>query len=381
MDPFASKSAVPLMPPRRPAASVRLAVIPGDGVGPEVIEQALRVLHAVEEATGHRFDTVTFPWSAEYYLRTGHVAPPGFLDTLRGFDAILLGAMGDPRVPDPVTVALVLQIRKGFDLYVNLRPVWRLPGAPSPLARVAALDILFVRENTEGEYADAGGRLNAGRPEELALHTAVFTRRGIERVAVYAFEQARRRRRRVTSVSKNNALPHTFGLWDEVVQEVARRYPDVSFETVLVDAMAYHLVRQPERFDVVVASNLFGDILTDLGAALQGGLGLAASANFNPNGPYPGMFEPVHGSAPDIAGQGIANPIGAIGSVALMLEYLEDRGRLAGGRWIAQAVSRALAEVVQDGPRTPDLGGTATTAEVGNAVAQRVIRLVAEGVR
>ncbi|QIA27628.1 tartrate dehydrogenase [Thermaerobacter sp. PB12/4term] len=376
MQSTAPKQTVQPVQPAQPVHPVRLAVIPGDGVGPEVIEQALRVLQAIEEATGHRFHTVTFPWSSEHYLQTGHVAPPGFLDTLRGFDAILLGAMGDPRVPDPISVGLVLQIRKGFDLYVNLRPVRRLSGAPSPLAHAPTVDILFVRENTEGEYSDAGGRLNAGHPDELALHTAVFTRRGIERIAVFAFEQARHRRRIVTSVSKGNALPHTFGLWDEVVRDVARHFPDVRLETVLVDAMAYHLVRQPERFDVVVASNLFGDILTDLGAALQGGLGLAASANINPAGPYPGMFEPVHGSAPDIAGRGIANPIGAIWSAALMLDYLKDRGRLPNGDRLAGAVLQAIADVLREGPHTPDLGGTATTREVGEAVVRQLARLL-----
>ena len=359
-------------PQRPPEAPIRLAVIPGDGVGPEVIAPALAVLEALGAVAGRRLETVTFPWGSAHYLETGRVAPADFLATLQGFDAVLLGAMGDPRVPDPLTVGLVLQIRKAFDLYVNLRPVRRWPGAPSPLARAAEVDILFVRENTEGEYAGAGGRLYAGQPEEVALQTAVFTRRGIERIAVFAFEQARRRRRRLTSVSKGNALPHAFGLWDEVVREVGRHYPDVELETVLVDAMAYHLVRQPERFDVVVASNLFGDILTDLGAALQGGLGLAASANISPSGPYPGMFEPVHGSAPDIAGRGIANPLGAIGSVALMLDHLDARGLLPGGRHLAGVLEAAMADVVREGPRTPDLGGTATTAQVGEAVIRRL---------
>lgn len=379
MPPFATGPGLPPLPPDKPPAPVRLAVIPGDGVGPEVIAPALSVLDAIGEVTGRRFDTVTFPWGSVHYLETGHAAPPDYLDTLQGYDAVLLGAMGDPRVPDPITVGLVLQIRKTFDLYVNLRPVRRLPGAPSPLAQAPDVDILFVRENTEGEYANVGGRLNGGRPEELALQTAVFTRRGIERIAAFAFEQALLRRRRVTSVSKGNALPYAFGLWDEVVREVARRYPDVELETVLVDAMAYHLVRQPERFDVVVASNLFGDILTDLGAALQGGLGLAASANVNPTGPAPGMFEPVHGSAPDIVGRGIANPLGAIGSVALMLEYLEDRDRLPGGRRLAQALQAAMADVVREGPRTPDLGGTASTAQVGDAVIRRLLQRIGPG--
>ncbi|HEY8489318.1 MAG TPA: isocitrate/isopropylmalate dehydrogenase family protein [Thermaerobacter sp.] len=373
MPPLPSQSSpAPFPAPQRPPeAPIRLAVIPGDGVGPEVIAPALAVLEALG-AAGRRLEAVTFPWGSAHYLGTGRVAPADFLATLQAFDAVLLGAMGDPRVPDPLTVGLVLQIRKAFDLYVNLRPVRRWPGAPSPLARAAEVDILFVRENTEGEYAGAGGRLYAGQPEEVALQTAVFTRRGIERIAVFAFEQARRRRRRLTSVSKGNALPHVFGLWDEVVWEVGRRYPDVELETVLVDAMAYHLVRQPERFDVVVASNLFGDILTDLGAALQGGLGLAASANISPSGPYPGMFEPVHGSAPDIAGRGIANPLGAIGSVALMLDHLDARGLLPGGRHLAGVLEAAMADVVREGPRTPDLGGTATTAQVGEAVIRRL---------
>ncbi|PZN13334.1 MAG: tartrate dehydrogenase [Bacillota bacterium] len=355
---------------------VRLAVIPGDGVGPEVTAEVLRVLRVVERRSQVPFDIVEFPWGTDHYLRTGHVAPPDFLEVLRGFDAILLGAMGDPRVPDHIPVGLVLQIRRQFDLYVNLRPIRLVPGVPTPLAHRPTIDILFVRENTEGEYAQSGGRLYTGSKDEIAVHTAVFTARGIERVAVYAFERARRRRRLVTSVSKANALPHTYGLWDEVVKRVASRYPDVTFETVLVDAMAYHMVRQPDRFDVVVASNLFGDILTDLGAALQGGLGLAASANLNPDGPYPAMFEPVHGSAPDIAGRGIANPVGAIWSAALALEYLAHRGRLPGGDRLAEVVVQAITDVLGVGPHTPDLGGSASTSDVGRAITERVTELM-----
>ena len=351
-----------------------IAVIPGDGVGPEVVEQAVRCFEVVERRRGVGFRLDTFPWGAGYYLREGRVAPPDMLDRLRGYDAILLGAVGDPRVPDHLPAHQLIQvIRKGFQLYVNLRPVRLLPGVRSPLANPGRVDILFIRENTEGEYAGVGGRVHRGTPEETALQTSVFTRRGIERIVRYAFSQARRRRGHVTSVTKSNALQYAFTLWDEVFHAVAAEFRDVEHDQVLVDAMAYHLVRDPSRFDVVVASNLFGDIITDLGAAIQGSLGLAASANVGDDARYPGMFEPVHGSAPDIAGRGIANPIGTFWSVALLFD---DLARRRGGVPALEGVGAALVAAIEDlaasgGPLTPDLGGDATTAQVADALVAR----------
>jgi len=348
----------------------RLAVIPGDGIGREVIPEGLKVLHAA----GRRFDftiaPTEFPWGCGYYLEHGTMMPRDGLGTLRAFDAIYLGAVGDPRVPDHVSLwGLLLAIRKAFDLYANVRPVRLLEGVATPLAgrRPEEVDILFVRENTEGEYAGVGGRVGRG-PDEVALQTAVFTRRATERILRYAFDLARRRRRRLAHITKSNALQYTAVLWDEVAAEVARDYPDVDVLKLHVDAGAYHMVMHPEWFDVMVGSNLYADILTDLGAALQGSLGLAASANLDPGRIAPSMFEPVHGSAPDIAGTGRANPLAAIWSASLLLEHLGETAAAA-------AVFTALCEVVRVGEvRTPDLGGRSFTAEVGDAVAEAVRR-------
>jgi tartrate dehydrogenase/decarboxylase/D-malate dehydrogenase len=293
--------------------------------------------------------------------------PEDALDTLRTHDAVLLGAIGDPGVPDHVSLwQTILEIRQKLDLWANLRPARLLEGIPTPLGARAPsdVDMLFVRENTEGEYAGVGGRAHRGLPAEVALETSVFTRAGCGRVLRLAFELAETRRGVVTSATKSNASRFGYVLWDEVAEEIAAGHPDVRYERVLVDALAARMVRDPASLDVVVASNLFGDILTDLAAAIQGGMGMAASANVAPGSDAPGVFEPVHGSAPDIAGRGIANPAGAIWSASLMLDHLGERAAGA-------ALLDALAEVCRSGPRTRDVGGTASTREVGEAVAER----------
>jgi len=345
----------------------RIAVIPGDGVGPEVVAESEKVLRAIDAADpGVSFEFDHFDWGTEKYLGSGEMMPPDALDVLRGYDAILFGAVGSPAVKDHVTLRqLLLKIRFGFDYYVNLRPVKLLPGVTSPIAgaRPEDIDMVFVREGTEGEYAGIGDRIYPGTDREVALQTSVFSRFGTERVIRWAFELAKREGRSVTSVSKGNALNYTAVLWDEIFDEVAAQYPTVPTESLLVDAAAMFLVMEPQRFGVIVASNLFADILTDLGAALMGGMGLAPSANLNPERVFPSMFEPIHGSAPDIAGQGKANPIGSIWSVALMMEYL---GHVD---W-SKAILGAIEATVAGGKAlTPDLGGSASTAETGNAVA------------
>lgn len=349
-------------------SELRIAVIPGDGIGPEVVAEGLRVLQVVEESGGPALRFTEFPWGTEWYVRHGEMMPADALDRLADFDAIYLGAVGSPKVPDHITLrGLLLRIRTGFDQYVNLRPVRLLRGVHSPLAAGRQVDIVFVRENSEGEYAGVGERLFPGTPREVALQTAVFSRRGVERIVRWAFEYARKSgRSRLTSVSKANALNYSAVLWDEIFEEVAAEYPGMETETVLVDAAAMYLITRPERFQVVVASNLFSDILTEIGAALQGGLGLAASANLDPEGRFPSMFEPVHGSAPDIAGRGVADPVGAIWSAALLLEHL-GHGREA------SAVLSAVEDVLHQGRHlTPDLGGSASTSQMGKAVAEAV---------
>jgi tartrate dehydrogenase/decarboxylase / D-malate dehydrogenase len=346
-------------------APARIAVIGGDGIGPEVIEQAVRVADAAVRYDRSTLEWNRLPWSSAHYLKTGAMMPADGWDLLRRHDAILLGAIGSPQVPDHVTLhGLLLPLRRKFDLYVNLRPAYLFDGVQSPLRDKApgSIDLVVYRENTEGEYAPIGGRLYQGLPDEIAVQTAVFTRRGCERIMRAAFEGARRRRRKVTSITKSNAQIYGMVLWDEVFKTVSLDYPDVATESLLVDAAAMDFVRRPESFDVVVASNLFGDILTDLSAIVTGSVGLAASGNLNPERLYPSMFEPVHGSAPDIAGKGIANPLAAILSAGMLLDHL-------GLRESAAAVHRAVASVLKAGrPRTPDLGGTATTVTVADAV-------------
>jgi tartrate dehydrogenase/decarboxylase/D-malate dehydrogenase len=346
-------------------AASRVAVIGGDGIGPEVTEQAIRVADAALARAGARLEWVRLPWGSAHYKQTGHIVPAGGWELLRRHDAILMGAVGSPDVPDTVTVhGLLLPMRRQFDQYVNLRPAYLFDGVQSPLRDKApgSIDMLVYRENTEGEYAPIGGRLYQGMADEVAVQTAIYTRRGCARLMRAAFEGARRRRKKVTSITKSNALVYGMTLWDEVFRAVAQDYPDVQTNSLLVDAAAMDFVRKPEVFDVLVASNLFGDILTDLSAIVTGSVGLAASANINPERASPSMFEPVHGSAPDIAGKGIANPMAAMLSVGLLLDHLG----LAEG---AAALRGAVAAVLKAGQvRTPDLGGTAKTAEVTEAV-------------
>jgi tartrate dehydrogenase/decarboxylase/D-malate dehydrogenase len=344
----------------------RLAVIAGDGIGLEVIPEGLAALRRAGEVTGSfEIATVDYPWSCQWYLEHGAMMPPDGLARLRDADAIYLGAVGLPgAVPDHVSLwGLLLPIRQTFDQYVNLRPCAILDGIPSPLRdRTAAdVDILCIRENTEGEYVGIGGRFHRGFPEESAIQTSVFTRRGIERVVRYAFERARERRKMLASATKSNALQYTAVLWDEVVEDVAREFPDITVTPYHVDALAARFVTAPDSLDVVVGSNLYGDILTDLGGALQGSLGLPASANLDPTRRNPSMFEPVHGSAPTIAGQGIANPMAAIWSAALLLDHL-------GEPEAARLVMDALRRVARSGPKTADIGGRASTHEVGQAI-------------
>jgi tartrate dehydrogenase/decarboxylase/D-malate dehydrogenase len=342
--------------------SYRIAVIPGDGAGPEVVAEARKAVGAL----GLAFDWNELDWGTARYHAEGAMMPPDALDVVRDHDAVLLGAVGDPSVPDHITLwGLLLELRQGLDLWANMRPARLLDGVPSPLANGAAIDMLFVRENTEGEYAGAGGRAHRTLELEVAVETGIFTRAGVRRVISYAFELAETRRGIVTSATKSNASRYGYVLWDEVAPEIAAEHPDVRYERTLVDALAARMISDPMSLDVVVASNLFGDILTDVAAVLQGGMGMAASANLAPGSDTPGMFEPVHGSAPDIAGRGIANPIGAIWSASLMLEHL-------GEGEAAARLLRAVEAVCRDGPRTRDLGGEASTADVSDAVAARI---------
>jgi tartrate dehydrogenase/decarboxylase/D-malate dehydrogenase len=344
----------------------RIAVIAGDGIGQEVIPAGIDI---VQRAAAGRcaLEFVSFPWGCEFYRTHGRMMDADGLDQLQAFDAIYLGAIGDPAVPDHVSGwELILPIRQRFDQYVNLRPMRLLPGVRSPLVGrgAADIDMVCVRENSEGEYSGFGGRLHAGTAHDVAEQTSVFTRRGVERIAKFAFELAARRpRRQLASATKSNAMQHTMVLWDEAVEAVASGYPSVNWRKYHVDALAARMVTDPASLDVIVASNLFGDILTDLGAAVSGSLGVAPGANINPERAYPSMFEPIHGSAPDIAGKGIANPIGAIWAGALLLDHL---GATDAHDRIVAAVERVLAD---DGPRTPDLGGRATTVEVTDAIA------------
>jgi len=342
----------------------RIAVIAGDGAGPEVIAEARKAV----DALGLDLEWNELPWGSAYWHAEGAMMPADALDVVRAHDAVLLGAVGDPSIPDHVSLwGLLLHLRQGLDLWANLRPVRLLEGVPSPLAGSPRVDMLFVRENTEGEYSGVGGRAHRGLPHEVGIETAVFTRAGVRRVVQHAFELAETRRGVVTSATKSNASRYGYVLWDEVVEEVAAEHPGVRYERVLVDALAARMVRSPLTLDVVVASNLFGDVLTDIAAELQGGMGVAASASIAPGSATPGIFEPVHGSAPDIAGQGIANPVGAIWSAALMLRHL-------GAAEEADRLLAALEDACRTGVRTRDLGGTASTAQVGDAVAQRVGR-------
>jgi tartrate dehydrogenase/decarboxylase/D-malate dehydrogenase len=347
-----------------------IAVIEGDGIGPEVTREAIRAIEAAAPCSDAAFQWTAYPWGTDYYLAHGRMAPIDFLEVLAGHDAILLGAVGSPKVQDHVTLnGLLLPIRRRFDQCVCLRPSYLYHGVKSPLRDKApgSIDLLVFRENTEGEYANVGGRLYQGTAEEVAIQTAVFTRRGCERIIRAAFEKARSRpRRRVASVTKSNAQGYGMVLWDEVFAAVAAEFPEIATESLLIDRAVMEFVRRPESFDVVVASNLFGDILTDLAAIIVGSMGLAASGNIDPTRRHPSMFEPVHGSAPDIASKGIANPLAAILSAGMMLEHL----RLEAA---ANSVNKAVSGLLADGgPRSPDLGGSASTSEVGDAVVERI---------
>ncbi|WP_241031569.1 tartrate dehydrogenase [Rhodococcus koreensis] len=342
----------------------QIAVIPGDGIGREVIEPAMEVLEQAARQWDFSLAWTTYPWSCAYYTEHGHMMPGDGLDRLAESDAIFLGAVGDPSVADDVSLwGLLIPIRRAFDQYVNLRPLRLLRGIDSPLESLGgAVDLLVVRENSEGEYSEAGGRLFAGTSMETAIQESVFTRRGIERIMRYAFDRAEERTGRLVSATKSNGIIHTMPLWDQICGEIGSERPRITVDSYHIDALAAYFVQRPETLDVVVASNLFGDILSDLGAAIVGGIGLAPSANVNPDRTYPSMFEPVHGSAPDIANLGVANPIGQIWTGALMLEHL-------GHPEAGAAVVAALEDVLADSDiRTQDLGGSASTAEFTRAV-------------
>lgn len=342
----------------------QIAVIPGDGIGPEVIKEGIKILKAIERKDNELTFTLTeFPWGCEYYLQHGEMMDTEGIDRLKKMDAIYLGAVGYPGVPDHISLwDLLLKIRKAFDQYVNLRPVQLLDDSLTPLKgrRQEDIDMLIIRENSEGEYAGAGDRLFKGTAEEVALQTGVFSRKGTERIIRYAFEEARRTKRSLTSISKGNALNYSMVFWDEVFEEVAREYSDVEVYSYLVDAASLYFVTEPERFEIVVTSNLFGDIITDIGAGITGGMGLATGANINPEKKYPSMFEPVHGSAPDIAGKGLANPLAAFWSISQMLEFF---GEEDWGRSILATIQKIVKEPYK---LTPDMGGRATTTEVGD---------------
>jgi tartrate dehydrogenase/decarboxylase / D-malate dehydrogenase len=347
----------------------RIASIPGDGIGLEVVPAARAVVDAACATHGIRLTYETFDWSCERYLRQGTLMPPDGLERLREFDAILFGAVGDPQVADHVSLwGLLIPIRQSFRQYVNLRPIRVFDGLPSPVLACAehAVDLVVVRENVEGEYTALGGRFARGFPDELATQQAIFTRAGISRIVDYALELAATRRGHLTSATKSNGIVHTLVFWDEIVAERAAAHPGVTVKSELIDALCAKLVLQPQAFDVIVGSNLFGDILGDVAAAVAGSIGIAPSGNLNPEREFPSMFEPVHGSAPDIAGQGIANPIGAIWAGAMMLDHL---GHADAAASIVDAIARVLdAREV----RTPDLGGHASTSELTDAIRREV---------
>lgn len=343
-----------------------VAVIPGDGIGKEVMPAALSVLQKVADEHGFKLSLTEYPWSCETYHATGKMMPDDGIELLKDSDAIYLGAVGFPGVPDHISLwGLLIPIRRSFDQYINLRPIRLLKGVSSPLAGRTAEDIDFyvVRENSEGEYSSIGGRQNEGTPFETVVKTDVFTRRGVDRVMKYAFELAMTRdKKHLTSATKSNGVLHTMPFWDERFADLSKQYPDIHVDQYHIDILAANFVLHPDWFDVVVGSNLFGDILSDLGPAIAGTIGIAPSANINPEGDYPSMFEPVHGSAPDIAGKGIANPIGQIWSGAMMLEHL-------GEQEAADRIVKAIEQVLQSKDSlTPDMGGNATTKSLAAAI-------------
>lgn len=345
----------------------KIASIPGDGIGREVVPAAIDVLHTVSDLHGGiSFEFVEFPYSCEYYLETGAMMPEDGLQRLSDFDTIFLGAVGNVNlVPDHISLwELLIKIRREFEQVINLRPAKVFDGVPSPLVNPKDFDILVVRENSEGEYSSVGGRIFQGE-DEIAIQNAVFSRKGTERAMRYAFNLAAKRNQKVTSATKSNGIYHSMPFWDEVFQDVAKDYPNISTESQHIDALAAMFVTQPERFDVVVASNLFGDVLTDIGAAIMGSIGIAPSGNININGKYPSMFEPVHGSAPDIVGKGIANPIGQIWTAKMMLDHF-------GEEEIGTELLNVIESVTRDGYLTPDIGGKYTTQEVTDEIIKRL---------
>ena len=351
----------------------RIAVIPGDGIGPEVLTEGMKLLKTVSELDGgFCFEDVWFPWGCQYYLKNGRMMPEDGISVLSDFDAIYLGAVGYPGVPDHISLwELLLTIRKSFDQYVNLRPVKLLKGAECPLKDVRREDVnmTFIRENSEGEYAGSGSWLFKGKPNEVVIQDGVFSRVGCERIIRYAFETAKKEKRSLTSISKGNALNYSMVFWDQIFSEVSKEYPEVETHSYLVDAASMFMVKDPARFEVVVTSNLFGDILTDLGAAIAGGMGLAAGANLNPERKYPSMFEPIHGSAPDIAGKEIANPMASIWAASQMLDFFGHED------WDAKVLLALEAVLTEKTALTPDMGGRAKTSETGNAVREALRKL------
>jgi tartrate dehydrogenase/decarboxylase / D-malate dehydrogenase len=345
----------------------RIALYPGDGIGPDVTDAAVTVLDAVSKrSNGFTLTYERFDWGMPHYERCGKVAPDDFLTTLSPMDAVFLGAVGWPaRLPDHVTLAPLIRLRQAFDLYACVRPARTFPGVPSPLRGSDPIDVIVVRENSEGEYVDNGGVVAAGTPNEVAVQTAVHSRRGVDRILRFAFDLARSRRRRLAMITKSNAQRHAYGLWDRVFDSLKPEFGDVTVEKLHIDAATLELVRRPQTFDVVVGSNLFGDILSDLTGGITGSLGLNPSANLNPERLFPSLFEPVHGSAPDIAGKGIANPTGAILSAAMMLEWL-------GERQAAEVVRRAVEDALAAQQTTPDVGGKLTTLKATDAIARQV---------
>jgi tartrate dehydrogenase/decarboxylase/D-malate dehydrogenase len=344
----------------------RLSIIPGDGVGKEVVPEGLKAIRAAADVTGSfGIETVDYPWSCEYYATNGRMMDDDAMDRMRDSDAIFLGAIGFPGVPDHVSLwTMLLPIRQAFDLYINLRPTKLLPGIPGPLRDRTPADIDFVtiRENTEGEYCGVGGRIRPGTPDEVVTQTAFFTRKGTERVVRYAFDLAMKRKKQLVSCTKSNALNYSMVFWDEIVALVGKEYPEVSVQNQHVDALSARFVLNPQQLDVIVASNLFGDILTDIGGALMGSLGLPASGNIDPSGKHPSLFEPVHGSAPGRAGKALANPLATVIAASMMLEHLGEHDA-------ARLVYQGVEHVALNGPKTIDLGGEAKTHEVGDAIA------------
>lgn len=346
---------------------LEISVIPGDGIGVEVMPEAIKVLDTIADIHGGiSFNYKEYPWSCEYYLEHGMMMPKDGLQQLEKSDAVFLGAVGNPKiVPDHVSLwGLLVKIRRGFEQVINVRPAKQMKGITSPLLNPKDFDFIVVRENSEGEYSEVGGRIHSGE-DEMAIQNAVFTRKGVTRAMEYAFELAKTRKGHVTSATKSNGIVHSMPFWDEVFREVSKNYENIGTQSIHIDALSAFFVSKPESFDVIVASNLFGDILTDIGAAIMGSIGIAPAANINLNGKYPSMFEPIHGSAPDIVGKGIANPIGQIWTGKMMLDHF-------GEQELGNLLLNTVEEVLQEGIKTPDIGGTNTTTEVTDRIIQKL---------